>query len=120
VYKLGRTHVVIDALSRLPNVTKPIGVPNQTIDASLFYIRPKWLNDVNFVLKTKQIKGTLSLQWKQRLVKKTKPFTLKNGELYKMGQNNKPQRCLTGIEAQMVMKELHEGPLKGHFAIEIT
>jgi hypothetical protein len=37
-----------------------------------------------------------------------------------MGQNNKPQRCLTGIEAQMVMKELHEGPLKGHFAIEIT
>jgi len=24
------------------------------------------------------------------------------------------------IEAQMVMKELHEGPSKGHFAMEIT
>jgi hypothetical protein len=27
---------------------------------------------------------------------------------------------LTTIEAQMAMKELHEEPLRGHFAIEIT
>jgi hypothetical protein len=27
---------------------------------------------------------------------------------------------LTIIEAQMVMKELHEGPLGRHFAMEIT
>jgi hypothetical protein len=53
VYKLGKTHVVVDALSRLPNITKPTSVPNQTIDASLFYTWPKWLNDVNFVLKTR-------------------------------------------------------------------
>jgi hypothetical protein len=31
----------------------------------------------------------LSIQQKQRLVKKTKPFTLKNGELYGMGQDNR-------------------------------
>jgi hypothetical protein len=30
VYKPSKTHVVADALSRLPNSTKPIGVPNQT------------------------------------------------------------------------------------------
>jgi hypothetical protein len=36
VYKLGRTHVVADALSRLLNNTKPIGILDQTIDASLF------------------------------------------------------------------------------------
>jgi hypothetical protein len=36
VYKLSRTHVVIDALSRLPNITKPTGIYDQTIDASLF------------------------------------------------------------------------------------
>jgi hypothetical protein len=50
------------------------------------------------------------VQQKQRLVRRAKPFTLKNGELYKMGQINRLQRCLTITEAQMVMKELHEGP----------
>jgi hypothetical protein len=30
VYKLGKTHVVVDALSRLPDTIELIGVPNQT------------------------------------------------------------------------------------------
>jgi hypothetical protein len=52
VYKPGRIHVVANALSRLPNITKPIGVPNQTTYASLFYTEPKWLNDVKEFLRT--------------------------------------------------------------------
>jgi hypothetical protein len=28
IYKLGRTHVVADVLSRLQNSSKPLGVPN--------------------------------------------------------------------------------------------
>jgi hypothetical protein len=36
-----------------------------------------------------------------------------------MGQNNRPQQCLTIIKAQMVMKELHEGPLGRHFVMKI-
>ncbi len=36
-----------------------------------------------------------------------------------MGQNNKLRQCLITIEVEMVMKELHEGPLGRHFAIEI-
>jgi hypothetical protein len=62
VYKLGRTHVVVDALSRLPDNTKPIGVPNQTIDASLFYTGSEWLNDVKEFLKIGQIEGMLLVQ----------------------------------------------------------
>jgi hypothetical protein len=46
VYKPYKTHVVINALSRFPHITKPIGVHNQTTNASLFYKKPKWLNDV--------------------------------------------------------------------------
>jgi hypothetical protein len=38
VYKLGRTHVVVDALPKLLNIIKPIGVFDQTTNASLFYI----------------------------------------------------------------------------------
>jgi hypothetical protein len=45
MYKSSKIHVV-DALSRLPNITKPIGVPNQTTNASLLYIKLEWLNDV--------------------------------------------------------------------------
>jgi hypothetical protein len=52
MYKPGIIHVVLDALSRLPNIIEPIGVPNQTIDASLFYIELEWLNDVKEFLKT--------------------------------------------------------------------
>ncbi len=36
MYKPSKTHVIADALSRLPDITKPIGVLDQTIDASLF------------------------------------------------------------------------------------
>jgi len=36
-----------------------------------------------------------------------------------MGQNNRLQRCLTTIESQMVMRELHEGPSRRHFGTEI-
>jgi hypothetical protein len=61
----------------------------------------------------------LSVQQKQRVIRKAKPFSLKNGELYKMGQDNRLQQCLTTTKAQMVMRELHERPLRGHFAIKI-
>jgi hypothetical protein len=46
IYKLGRSHLMTNALSRLFNQTKPIGVPNQTIDAHLFTLQPKWLQSV--------------------------------------------------------------------------
>ncbi len=52
MYKLGKTHVDVDALSRLPDITEPTNVLNQTTYANLFYIGPRWLNDVIFFLKT--------------------------------------------------------------------
>jgi hypothetical protein len=62
VYKLDRTHVVIDALSKLLNITKSISVLNQTIDASPFYIELEWLNDVREFMRIKQIEETLYVQ----------------------------------------------------------
>jgi hypothetical protein len=43
VYKPGRTHVIVDVLSILLNRLKPLGVPNQTVDASLFTIKSIWM-----------------------------------------------------------------------------
>jgi hypothetical protein len=53
------------------------------------------------------------------LVKKAKPFTLKKGIMYKVGQDNKMRKCLTTSKAQIVLKELHEGVAKGYFAVDI-
>jgi hypothetical protein len=43
VYKQGRSHLMVDALSRLSNQIKPIGIPNQTCDAHLFTLQLEWL-----------------------------------------------------------------------------
>jgi hypothetical protein len=53
VYKPSKTHAVANALSRPPNIKEPIGVFDQTIDASMFYIKLEWLNDVKEFLKTR-------------------------------------------------------------------
>jgi hypothetical protein len=51
MYKLGITHVVANALSRLLDSIEPIGVPDHTTYASLFYRGLEWLNDVKEFLQ---------------------------------------------------------------------
>jgi hypothetical protein len=43
VYKHGKINVVANVLSRLPNGSKPLGVLDQIVDASLFFIKPIWM-----------------------------------------------------------------------------
>ncbi len=40
LYKLSKIHVATDTLLRLPDITKPTSVSDQTTYASLFYIEP--------------------------------------------------------------------------------
>jgi hypothetical protein len=57
---------------------------------------------------------------KQRLAKRVEPFPIKNGVMYRMGQDNRLKQCLLTTEAKMVTKELHEGITRRHFATKIT
>ncbi len=59
VCKPSRTHVIVDALSKLLNIVEPISVLNQTTYVDLFYTELKWLKDVKEFLRTKQIEGML-------------------------------------------------------------
>ncbi len=61
VYKLGRTHVVADVLSILPNSLEPLGVPDQIVNASLFSVKPIWMQEVKSYLKTIEMLETLNL-----------------------------------------------------------
>jgi hypothetical protein len=54
------------------------------------------------------------------LARKVEPFILKNGIMYRVGQDNKMRRCLTISEAQIILKELHEGLVRRNFTTYIT
>jgi hypothetical protein len=43
IYKPGRSHLMVDALHRLPNQAHSVGVLNQTTNVHLFILQPKWL-----------------------------------------------------------------------------
>jgi hypothetical protein len=54
------------------------------------------------------------------LARKVKTFTLKEEIMYRVGQDNRMHKCLTTSKAQIVLKELHEGVVRRHFALDIT
>ncbi len=47
IYRLGRSHLMVDALNRLPNQTELIGILDQTCDAHLFTLQLEWLHNVH-------------------------------------------------------------------------
>ncbi len=69
MYKLSKTHVLVDSLSKLSYITEPTSVFDQTTNASLFYAKLEWLKDVKEFLRTR-LEGTLSVQYKQRWSRK--------------------------------------------------
>jgi hypothetical protein len=107
VYKPGKTHVIVDVLSKLLNSSKLLGIPNQIVDASLFFVKHIWMQEVKTYLKMGKMLKTLNIIQKQKLARKAKPFILKKGIIYKVGQDNKMHICLTTSKAQNFLKELH-------------
>ncbi len=120
IYKPSRTYVIVDVLSKLPNGLEPLGVLDPTVDASLFFVEPMWMQEVKTYLEIGQMLETLNLVQKYKLARKVKPFILKEGIMYKMGQHNKLHRCLTTSGAQIISKALHERVARGYFAMDLT
>ncbi len=63
---------------------KPLGVLDQTMDMSLLYVEPIWMQEVKIYLEMSQMPKTLNLIQKQKLARKAQPFTLKEGIMYKV------------------------------------
>ncbi len=63
---------------------KPLGVLNQTMDMSLLYVEPIWMQEMKIYLEMSQMPKTLNLIQKQKLARKAQPFTLKEGIMYKV------------------------------------
>jgi hypothetical protein len=73
------------------------------------------------LFKDMSMPKTMNLAHKQKLAKKAKSFTLKEGIMYRMGQDNKMHRCLTTSKTKIVLKEeLHERVARRRFVANIT
>jgi hypothetical protein len=63
VYKPGRSHLMANALSRLPNHIELVRVHDQTCDAHLFTLQPQWLqNGYEYLLKGVMPKRLITFQ----------------------------------------------------------
>ena len=109
-----------DALSRLSNGEPPDGIPDQTTDATLFSIEPIWLQEISAYLTTGLLPLTMSLEDRKRLVLRSLPFTMVNGQLYRLEMNDVLRKCIQPHEIDKILHELHEGPAGGHFSFKIT
>ncbi len=79
------------------------------------------MQEVGSYLETSQMPETLNLAQKYKLARKAEPFILKEGKMHIVGEDNIVRRCLTtSEEAQIVLKELHEGVAGGHFVVDIV
>ena len=113
-------HGVADGLSRLPNGELATGVDDQTKDASLFYLKLEWLDDVGSYLWIGVIRQELFQEEQQKLILKALPYTLIQCGLHKKGQDLVLWRILDPVQAETMMKEMHYGAAGGHFSQEIT
>ncbi len=81
VYKLGRFHLMENALSSLLNQIKPIGIPDRTCDVHLFTLQLEWLQNVyEYTLKGVMLEKFITSQ-KQYLAQIIKPFMFQEGTL---------------------------------------
>jgi hypothetical protein len=77
------------ALLKLPNPTKPTRVLDQIVNTTIFHVQSIWLEEVREYLKIGQILNVMMLPHKQRMARKVKPFTMKDGVFYKFGCEKK-------------------------------
>jgi hypothetical protein len=61
IYKPSKMHVVVDVLSILLDNLEPLGVQDYTMDASLFFVEPIWMQEVKTYLEIGEMPKTLNL-----------------------------------------------------------
>jgi hypothetical protein len=109
-----------DALNSLPNQTKHVGVPNQTYDAHLFTLQPKWLQSLYEHLLEGVMPKIFTTSQRWYLIQRTKPFVLQEGVLYIFRQDNKFRQVLQPEHVSIILQKLHGGVARGHFSFDIN
>jgi hypothetical protein len=109
-----------DALNRLPNQIELVGVSDQTSDAHMFILQPKWLQSVYEYLLKGVMPERFTTSQRQYLAKKAKPFVFQKGILYIFGQDNKFRQVLQPKHVSTCLQKLHGFIIGGHFFSNIV
>jgi hypothetical protein len=88
VYKPDRSHLIVNALNRLPNQAKSFNVPDQTNVVQLFTLQLEWLQNVYDNLSKWTMPKIFTTSQQLYLAQRTKPFVLQNEIVYIFGQDN--------------------------------
>ena len=120
IYKPGKTHGVVDALSHNKGAEPATGIPDQTTDAQLFSMQPDWIHPIIDYLKTGTFPPSMTKEAPKCLAYRAIPFQLVQGKLYRRGKDSKLRQVISETQARMILKELHKGNASGYFFQDIT
>ena len=119
IVKKGRTHVLVDHMSRIPNREAPIGLDDELPDATLFLIDlvPKCAKEIcHYLTNGLHTNRPLDMARARRLIRDAAPYQLIAGQLYKQGKDGIIRKCIREDEFILFLDEAHSGIAGGHFA----
>ena len=120
IYKPGKTHGVVDALSRNEGAEPATGILDQTTDAHLFSIQTDWTHPIIDYLQTGTFSPSMTKEARKRLAYRAIPFQVIQGKLYQLGKDSRLRQVISDSQARMILQELHKGNAGGHFSQDIT
>ena len=109
-------------MSRIESGEDPTGIEDDLPNAQLFRVEgiPSELVEIGQYLQEGKAPDHYSEKRKKILTIKVAPFTLINGNLYKLGLDDVLRRCALEHEREDIIQEAHSGAAGGHFSVETT
>ena len=98
------------------------GIDNDLLDAHLFRVKaiPIELAEIGEYLQERKAPNHYTEKKKKILTIKSDPYTLINGNLYRLGLDAILRRCSLEHERKKIIQEAHSGVEGGHFLVDIT
>lgn len=100
----------------------PTGIDDDLPDAHLFRVEaiPAKLAKIGQYLQEGKAPNYFLEKRKKILTIKVAPYTLINGNLYKLGLDDILRRCFLEHERKDIIQEAHSGTAGDHFSVETT
>lgn len=97
-------------------------VDDQLPDEHLFAISvlSSWFFDIENYLVCARFPPNFSSKEKNKIVRKSAPFTWIGGNHFKLGPNQILRRCVREEEVFDILLTCHDGPCGGHFSAKRT
>ena len=99
IFKPGKTHGVVDALSRNKGAEPAIGISYQTTDAQLFSMQSDWTHPIIVYLQTSTFPPSMTKGARKRLTYRAIPFQFVQGKLYQQGKDKRLRQVITDSQA---------------------